>query len=147
MNIDSKRPTPGTWFQFPGDEAKLCLRLLTGFRVRQIERETQTISYTYNSGTRFEDVVIDHEGRQARVWDETIVDWSGIADEAGKPLPCDRASKTLLMSQSVAFSNFYLDRMVELGRALAAEEAEEEKNSSASPSGSEPNRPAKPVAR
>jgi len=131
MRFNLKDLNPGTVFLFNDDkpeEGSVTLRLCNGQALTDIRKQTVKKRYEYKRGARMEVEDFNDELHSELLWDYAIVDWSGVEDEKGKPIPCTRENKALLMRGSPVFSRLvgnYLDR---LGEEEAAHAEAVEKN-------------------
>jgi len=68
---------------------------------------------------------------------KTIIDWEGILDEKGNPLPCTDENKLLVFELNIEIINYVLVEAAKLGTGLEAEKEAETKNLSAGRRGEE----------
>lgn len=128
-----KFPTnnPGTWFLF--DEARpelgrVCVRLCNGGALEEIDAKTVTMEAEYRKGQRYQYPKVDDKRRSELVWDYSIVDWEGVEDEQGTPIPCTKDNKALLMRNSMEFAVFVGDCLEKLNVASKEWRTRAEKN-------------------
>ena len=66
---------PGTWFDFPDDEGKICLRVIPYEEINKINKLTVKKKPEYSHGQRFVVENPDDEQAFAMMWDYSIVAW------------------------------------------------------------------------
>ena len=113
------------------DSGRVCLRIADSDTLERIQAETRkkVSENVYNPKTRamervayFDQTVAQEKRERELIWDHAIVDWEGILDSAGNPIPCTLENKMKLMNVPL-FARF-------VGRCLqlisgAAEETKE----------------------
>lgn len=115
MKFNLSDLNPGTTFDV-GDGASITLRLCNGAALDEIYRSTSTRREVWKRGNRTVETEVDEARRSEMIWDYSIVEWSGIEDEEGKPIPCTADNKATLMNGSLVFSrmvNGLLDQLIE----------------------------------
>lgn len=133
MQFNLEDLNPGTWFLIDEknpDQGRICLRLLNGKARKEIDKETVTKDYKFHPQThqRYEDVQVDEGLNDRMLWDYSIVDWDGIEDNDGQPIPCTADNKIALIHGSPLFMGIMLDCQARLIEAMALKEKETEKN-------------------
>ncbi len=117
MKYDVENLNPGTWFDFPDGEGRICLRILSFEEAEDIRKKTVKHGVEYKKNQRFEFDVTD-EGKQFELtWDSCIVGWENIQDAKGKDIPCETANKIMLMRGSPSFAhmvNEFLEKLTEI---------------------------------
>lgn len=117
MKFNLKDPNPGAWFDLvegKPEEGRICLRQLNHDAARALEKQTTKRQVEYKKGQRFEYTDSDPDLYTELLWDYCILDWQGIEDEKGKPIPCTRENKVVLMRGSLEFQRMVaegLDRL------------------------------------
>jgi hypothetical protein len=128
VEIDLEKLNPGTWFDLPGG-GRISLRVCAGDDYRaitdQVVRRKSEVVFDPKSGRAHRLVSEETDERKLTelLWDFCIVDWEGIVDASGKPIPCTAEMKLRLMGRSPAFFSMVSERLDRL-RALEKEEAE-----------------------
>ena len=129
MKFDLNDLNPGAWFTFPEGDGKVCLRVCDIDVLDEIRKQTVVKGVEYKKGQRFE-FHNDNPGLERELtYDYCIMDWKNINDANGKPIPCDRKMKKLLMGKSVEFSSFIVECLSKLNEFDAASKKERAKNS------------------
>lgn len=132
MKFDLKELNPGAWFSFPDGDGKVCLRICDIDILDEIRRQTAIKEVEYKDGQRFEFQVDSPELKRLELeltYDYCIIDWKNINDAEGKPIPCNKEMKILLMGKSVRFSRFVAECLVKLSADEASTKKKQEKNS------------------
>ena len=128
FNLEAKE----YWFDVKGG-GRICLRPLTVEDWREIEKAT----------TKKKEVFKPYQGQIVRVawqepdddkqnemfWDKVIVDWENFFDANGKPIPCTKKNKVLLIMKSSAFLKFLTDCIQKMNEEEEKRQEEIEKNS------------------
>lgn len=79
---------------------------------------------------RFQADIEDKEVQMEMIWDRTILEWEGILDRDGNPIPCEYEWKVrLMLMRDPAFRDFYNEKISALTDAEAGAKAASEKNS------------------
>jgi hypothetical protein len=125
MKFDLNNLNPGTWFDFE-DGARVSLRLPDASALNSIKK--QTTKKKVPKGSHFPIEETDDEKYNELLWDYIIVEWEGLYDIDGKPIPCNKEMKVLLMNNSLIFAHWASQRIEELRMTLSEEEEELEKN-------------------
>jgi hypothetical protein len=110
MKVNLDDPNPGVWFYLPGDPdgAGIQLRVCPPSVSSKIRRETQGQKHVeYKDGKRHEFLDDpDEEKRELLFWDYCIVEWAGLLDSDGKPVPCTKENKALLLNNNLDLGLF-----------------------------------------
>lgn len=115
-----KEPNPGVWFKFDEDDpesGEIAIRAVNQSKRAEIQRKSVKNRVEYKHGQRFQFTDTDEELFSQLLWTYTIVDWNGLEDEDGKPIPCTDENKLFLMQNNVGFSQFVgtcIEKMNEL---------------------------------
>jgi len=124
---------PGEWFNLPGG-GRVKIRTIAPEDWREIQRSTVRKGqpeYVKLEGKyqRFQADIEDKEVQMEMIWDKTILDWDGILDREGNPIPCEYEWKArLMLMRSPSFRDFYNEKIAALMEAEAGEKAASEKN-------------------
>jgi len=147
MKIDLKNPNPGTKCILHGEDgdAEITLRTCSPQIVSQIRQQFVAKKREFIDGRVYEYADVDEVGTASLMYCYCIVDWKGVLDSEGNPIPCTDEMKKTLMDVSPRFFKFIVDKVDELTKAEANLMAEKEKNSSTSPSGSSKSTTASPA--
>lgn len=133
MKVNLNDMNPPAWFDIEGDvdKARVLLRICAGDDIDEINRLTSKRQPPeYKRGVRYAvPDEVDEKLRQEMVWDFIIVDWEGIMDDKGTPLPCTKENKVLFMTRSVAFATFISKCIEKLNADTLAYQEESPKNS------------------
>jgi len=79
---------------------------------------------------RFQEEIENKDLQMEMIWDRTILDWEGIIDRNGNPIPCTYEWKVRLMLMSAPdFRDFYNEKISALVEAESGDKAASEKNS------------------
>ncbi len=133
MTVYDIGPQAGTWFDLPGG-GRVQLRTITPEDWREIQKATVTYGppeYPLLDGKhqRFQPEIVDKDLQLDMIWDRTIIDWEGIQDREGRPIPCTAEWKArLMLMRSAEFRDFYNAKMAVMNEADTAAEAASEKN-------------------
>jgi hypothetical protein len=108
MKFNLEDLNPGVFFSFKDDEegGGVTLRLSTAAVIEEITKKCSKKRVEFKRGQRFEVIDEDIDKKDSMLWDYVIMDWKGICDEKGDPIPCNSDNKKLLMRNSVQFSSF-----------------------------------------
>ena len=146
-----KDPNPGVWFKFDDsdpDSGEICIRAVNQAKRAEIQRKAVKSRVEYKHGNRFSYQDTDEDLFSKLLWTYTIVDWSGLMDDDGKPIPCDDDNKLFLMQNHVGFSQFVgacIEKMNELNEERVSQvSADLSKGSVASQGKSRPVKRAEP---
>lgn len=113
----------GTWFEMEGG-GRVCLRVCAGDDLRAIRKATSKKRADFRDGRRIVYDDVNEEMQNEMIWDHCIVSWENLLDKAGKPIPCTKETKNLLMGKSITFSSFVgecLKRLFPITESLAEE--------------------------
>lgn len=127
MRFDLNNLNPGTWLDI--DESKpedgaICLRVLNDDTRRKLHKKHTSRKFV--RGRQIEE--LSEPTFYAAMWDYCILDWKGICDADGKPIPCTAANKALLMAESPVFTNIVSGLLDQLNIEAAQRAEEAEKN-------------------
>jgi hypothetical protein len=134
MTIYDVGEQTGAWFDLPGG-GRLKLRTIAPEDWREIRMATVTKGppeYVKLDGKyrRFQEEIENKDLQMEMIWDRTILDWEGILDRNGNPIPCAYEWKVRLMLMAVPdFRDFYNEKISALVEAEAGAKAASEKNS------------------
>lgn len=106
----------------------ITLRTLNSATLADIERQTRKRRVEFRRGQRHEVWDVDESLHSELVWDYAIVDWNGIEDENGTPIPCTRENKAALMAGSPVFSRLVSDLMDHMAESATQRAESAEKN-------------------
>ena len=128
MKFDLEDLNPGTWFDFPDGEGRICIRSLSSEDADAITRATSKKEAEYVEGTRYEYDVVDDDKLSDMTWDSCIVGWEGLMDSDGKDIPCTPDMKKKLMRGSPTFSRIVRRFLDKLRKAETSFKEKERKN-------------------
>lgn len=115
-----------------GGEARFLVRPLTPKESAEIlEKAT---AKRWERGQRFEE--INWYKYKVLKIDSVIVNWEGLEDESGKPIPCDKKTKEVVYLHNSALIDEVLDRADLLYSGIVQSEEELSKNLNGGPGGS-----------
>ncbi|NQU04510.1 MAG: hypothetical protein HQ568_00345 [Calditrichaeota bacterium] len=140
MRVDIGNLNPATKFFFDEDKPEGGHVLLQALNVAQLKEVTKLCTKKtppeYRRGIRYEvSDKVDEEKQLELLWDRCIVDWNGIEDTKGKPIPCNSLNKTKFMREWSWFALFIGNCLEQLNTDQAEPPKEAEiKNSSNSQS-------------
>ena len=134
MKLNLKNLNAGTFFAWEGelDGSKngITVRELSSKELRRINKETLKKNKIIfdQKGVPIEVPVFDEDKQDELIYDYCIVDWSGLEDDDGKPIPCNAKNKVKLMQEEPVFMAFVTDCIKRV--SVVANETEEaaEKN-------------------
>ena len=135
MKFDLENINPGTWFDFPDGEGRICIRVCALGDLEKIYKITRKPKIEYKRQGRYEYEIINKQLEDELSWDFAIVDWEEVFDADGKVIKCTLENKAMLMRKSVTFANFIATCLEDLERIMAQEDEEEVKNSETSQDG------------
>ena len=138
LKIRKERPTYEIVYEDGDDSATFKCHILSTAEVAKMA-ESSTI-HVWDSPKkrgpkqRFDklDLAVFHADKIDRI----IIDWEGILDPDGNPLPCTRENKLLLEEVNPEIVEYVLDEVDKLADFLDKEEEAELKNSTPSQNGS-----------
>jgi len=120
--IDIEEPT-SKWFEMAEGGGRVQLRTISVSDFKAIQKQTvkKKVDFKKVDGTpgRFEYEAVDQDLQNELYWDAVIVSWENLVDKNEKPIPCNRETKTLLMTKSKKFLEFVVESL----KALAEDEA------------------------
>lgn len=128
MKFDLENLNPGVFFPFEDSEGGITIRLASGEALNDIDKKCVKKKVEYRKGQRYEVVNVNDEKRSTLLWDYVIVDWEGVTDLEGNPIPCTQENKHRLMIGSTRFSNFVSKCVENLAEDIEEIEEELEKN-------------------
>jgi len=128
--IDLSEPV-SRFFEMEGG-GRVQLRTISVADFKTIQKQTvkKKVDYKKVEGQagRFEYEAIDQDLQNELYWDAVIVGWENLIDKNGKEIPCNRETKTLLMTRSKKFLEFVVESLKTLSEDEAAAQEEAEKN-------------------
>ncbi len=135
-------PNPGVWFKFddsdPGS-GEIRIRVLNALKREEIQKACVKTRDIYKQGQRYVTSDTNDALFSEMLWDYSIVEWNGLEDDAGIPLPCDTETKVKLMRENVGFSLFVSRCLEKLNDEEENRVAMIEKNFSSGSNGSKKN--------
>ena len=113
-----------------GGRVQLKTISVSDFKSIQKKTVRKKVDYQKVGGTpgRFEYEDVDQDLQNELYWDAVIVGWENLIDKNGKEIPCNRETKTLLMTRSKKFLEFVVESLKTLSEDEAAAQEEAEKN-------------------
>lgn len=138
--LSMKDPNPGIWFKFDESDPKsgeIALRPLNSERRKEIRKKAIKKRVEYKHGQRFPVEEPDDDLFSELVWDYSIVDWSGLVDDAGNEIPCTLENKVFLMRKHIGFARFVSAKLEELSDGYENQLSIENANLSSGSHGSE----------
>lgn len=134
MAVFDVNDQPGVWFDIPGG-GRVRIRTIAPDDWREIQRVTVVKGppeYVKLDGKfqRFQADIEDKDTQMEMIWDKTILEWEGVLDRDGNPIPCTYEWKArLMLMRSPDFRDFYNEKIAALMEADAGAKAASEKNS------------------
>ena len=128
--IDIEEPI-SRFFEMEGG-GRVQLRTISVADFKAIQKQTvkKKVDYKKVEGQagRFEYEAVDQDLQNELYWDAVIVGWENLTDKNGKEIPCNRETKTLLMTRSKKFLDFVVESLKTLAEDDAAAKEAEAKN-------------------
>ncbi len=110
------------FFEMEGG-GRVQLKIVSAGEFKEIRKQTvkKRVDFKKVDGIpgRFPFEEIDEDLQNELFWDAVIVSWENFSDKNGKPIPCTKENKVLLMNRSAKFSKFVADSL----KILSEEEA------------------------
>ncbi len=111
MRVDTENLNPGVFFPFDEEEddetpGGVTIRLANGEVLDTINKKCTKKRVEFRRGQRFEVIDEDEARRSELLWDYVIMDWRGLDDSEGVPIPCTKENKVNLMRGSVKIATF-----------------------------------------
>ena len=109
MRFNLAELNPGVWFDLNPDDpsaGRICLRPANAEFLERAQKLAVRKRVEWKKGfgrTEWEES--DNDKYRELLWDYCIVDWEGIEDENGNPIPCTTEHKLLLLTHSVTLLN------------------------------------------
>lgn len=128
MKFDLENLNPGTWFDFPDGEGRICLKTMSFEEADAIRKATVKVKAEYRSGVRYEYDVTDEDKMFDMTWEKCIVDWQDLRDSNDNVIPCVMEMKKKLMRGSPSFARMVREFLNQLSEAEKQEEEAEAKN-------------------
>jgi len=119
------------WFDIEGG-GRICLRPLTIEDWKEIRKETAKKREVFKvvdgvmQRVAWEDE--DEDKQNEFFWDRVIVDWKDFVDVKGKPIPCNKKTKILLLLKSLKFVKIVTELFNKMMEEEAKRQEELEKN-------------------
>ena len=123
------------WVEY-NEDVKFKLRALDRKTMSELRKKATKKKYTATPSGRQIVEEVDDELFDALVFDHIISGWEGIVDEEGKPLPCTKENKLMLVNSAPTLANWLLDEAMALFETLSRKKEEELKNLKTSQAGS-----------
>jgi len=135
MPFNIKDLNPPARFFYPGSKEKewIEFRTIPLSKLREWRKKTTVPKVEYHTVEgidrpyRYESEDVNDDKLFELMWDYQIHDWN-IKDTENKPIPCNKESKLLLISNSLEFSNFALSSIKKLNEDEAIRQEQSEKN-------------------
>ena len=128
--IDIEEPV-ARFFEMEGG-GRVQLRTISVADFKAIQKQTvkKKVDYKKVEGQagRFEYEAVDQDLQNELYWDAVIVGWENLTDKNGKEIPCNRETKTLLMTRSKKFLEFVVESLKTLAEEEVKVQEEAEKN-------------------
>jgi hypothetical protein len=99
----------GVWFRFDEkdpESGEICLRTMDQMTAIEITKKIKKSKEVMRNGKRETEVERDISELNRLTYDHQIVDWKGLEDEAGEPIPCTTENKVLYMTTNNRFRQF-----------------------------------------
>ena len=128
---DGGEHNPGVWFKFnenDPDSGEVCVRLATPRKTREISKASGRQKIEYKGGQRYNYTETDEEKSSRLLWDYIIVDWRGLEDNDGNPIPCTPEKKYDLMMDNLLFFRFITNCVTRLNDEAEQDRERIEKN-------------------
>lgn len=127
FNLDDLNP--GTFFPFDEEEPEdgITLRVLNQEVLEKIDKvcRVRKSQIGGNPPSRFTYLDFKPGGEEKQfemTWDYCIMEWKGVVDNDGKPIPCTTENKVKLMKGSQQFASFVTKCAAKLNEALGVQE-------------------------
>ncbi|MGD9504565.1 MAG: hypothetical protein AB7W37_06620 [Syntrophobacteraceae bacterium] len=114
-----------------GDGASITVRVLPQSRIQKIARRHTRI------GRDGIETIGDRAEYGKDFWDAVIAGWTGVCDEGGEPIACNRENKYRVVDRNSAVAEELARRIKEYEQAVVDKDALIEKNSGSTQPGSE----------
>lgn len=111
-------------FERDGDRALFVVSPLTPEQLMKIMAKNR--SYEWERNQRFEKV--DFYGAKLDKIDAVILDWDGLADENGEPIPCSKEYKLVLAEQEPDLVDWVLEQAEAMAKRWAEDKKDIQKN-------------------
>jgi hypothetical protein len=129
MKFDLENLNPGTWFDFPDGEGRICLRSLSFEEATEISKKTTKKRRDFGKqGQVYEYEERDDDTQFEMTWKACIVDWEGVYSADGVLIPCTDEFRLKLMKKSPGFARLVRDFLTQLTEAEEQHRGEAEKN-------------------
>ncbi len=129
ITVDLENLNPTTVFPLDDKGASITLRLMSTEVTKKIIKKTSKRKASFNKFGQPTFVYDDPDDKFTDEYiDYVIVDWTGIVDSNGVPIPCTRENKILLMNKAPNFEKKVNEFIRELTEADKSEREELEKN-------------------
>lgn len=134
MKLNMNNLNPGTFFPWDGEPKNskngITVRELSSGELKRINKATfkKNIVMYDRKGTPYNEPVYDEEKQDEMIYDYSIVNWTGLEDDDGKPIPCNTKNKYALMSEVPAFMMFVTECIKQVSTVAKDTEEAAEKN-------------------
>ncbi|WP_432736111.1 hypothetical protein [Maridesulfovibrio sp. FT414] len=131
MKFNLENLNPGTWFNFDDsnpESGRICVRRLNAATGKRLSRECTSTVRKFSKGKPYEVSEFNEDQFDLRFYDYVIVDWEGVEDENGTPIPCTAENKKVLAQESIFFQGLIAEAMEKLEIEQAEKEEAAEKN-------------------
>ena len=128
--IDTEELIPRFFEMEGGGRVQLKTISVSDFKSIQKKTVRKKVDYQKVGGTpgRFEYEDVDQDLQNELYWDAVIVGWENLVDKNGKEIPCNKETKTLLMTRSKKFLDFVVESLKTLAEDEAQAQETERKN-------------------
>ncbi|HDM78814.1 MAG TPA: hypothetical protein ENG51_20485 [Deltaproteobacteria bacterium] len=123
LNVDNKVFNEGVWCEYE-EGARFRIRPLTPKKYRELRN--RCTSHQWKRGQLVEKVDEDKLNEMVNDW--IIADWEGIVDATGKPIPCTKENKQVLLDNFTEIAAFVNDMALKVAEQAAKSREEEKKN-------------------
>lgn len=121
----------GVWFDMEGG-GRVQLRSLSSDDLKEIRKKTvkKNVDFKRLDGKaeRFEFEEVNEDLQNELFWDHVIIAWENFIDKNGKPIPCTKENKMLLLSRSLKFARFLNEALTTLNESELQAMKDMEKN-------------------
>ncbi len=122
MTVIDLSDKPAKWFELEGG-GRVQLQTVSADAFKAIQKQTvkRKVDFKKIEGTpaRLEYEEVNTDLQNELFWDAVIIAWENLSDKNGKPIPCTKENKVLLMTRSAMFVKFITDSL----KAVSEDEA------------------------
>lgn len=130
-NVFDIEDKPGVWFDMDGGGRVKLKNIGIDEYLDILDKTTKKVPFVKEVDGKQRVFTYEEENERLRAIlanDVAIQDWENLLDKNGKPIPCTKENKTLLMIKSSVFRDFCNEKLKILAEAEAEHEKAAEKN-------------------